>query len=868
LPPPSVITPKKCVPPPPDRPIVCRLGEQRVDELSTRHFNTVLDRGCGTFYIHEVGGNARVVTQESGFSAHDPFAEAHRRQVPVRPEIPSGDSPRDTSGGRDRLVDLGPPSGPAWILALRGCGLDQIASVTVSGGDVGTTKVAAEDISSWLVPLSPAPAEQSSRIPTLFGGKDSGASTAFIRFVASSNAAPAVSRTIKVTFADGASQTLQQIANVVARNGQARLSSSPSVRWEEQTTLRYTGSRIGNAALDGPACAARSQVAANSETSLEIGATLFCPREVTDPETGEVAVVHRPSCICRPIAYDRLLSIYFELPKDQFSYIRTVGLDVGPNLDYLGSNPGLIGDSLAHGFYGGALKPETQLWAYPHQVVAQMGGRTMSQNLVRFGPGAEDAIKSFLFLEYGEAPDSILFTDDAILDDEQRDFVSLADGEDILDGETTFTPMHAGVAGMDYTNVLRTSGRCLDVDANDDFPVRVREPVSGSEEEREKARYNPKPICEERGFGCDGPAAFDEAQLGLACSDRTPIEIMEETSPTFVFASAAGNHFLSCAVHTRARNCIEMDRFFRDSSEVFRRLRRISSIRGGVVFGVPPLAQIAYLEEQTSAPAGLKPFWKRPGEADTAGEVLDADEVEFLRARIEEANLHLRDLAELNGYAYVDATETFNRIDDEGVPIVDPSDGSTICRVHPEFPTKSLDLVDALVGPDAGNDTGCGMFSLDGIHPTEVGHAIMTNEIIDGINAFYGLEVPKLSSDELFEIWQHDSLNRDPIDMGAFLRKDGIADCIAPAALEAQGLAITVPVCATTGAFCVESVGLLAAALATGGECVESILNEFGVRPGYMTVDRQAAPLFCWGGDQDRSECRFLNPDGQVEVED
>src|SRR5581483_3334485 len=381
-----------------------------------------------------------------------------------------------------------------------------------------------------------------------------------------------------------------------------------AVRWEDLVRLRFTGASIGNAALAGPPCAERATVARSTETSLDVDARLFCPRTVTDPETGEVAVVNQPSCSCTPVAYDRLLSIYTELAKLPFSYIKSGGtIAVGPNLDYLGSKPGAIGDSLSQGVYGIAVKPAAQMWAYPHVVVAQMGGTTMSQNLIKAGPGPEDAIKTFLEPKYGPAPNEIFDlahlvdgSEIPVLELQQDEIVGVLSDDGIALGGSTPTPMHTGISGMDYTNVLRTSGQCLDETQSGLQPVTFF-PVSSPEVAYNSGEETPDlASCHCRK---GGPKPWPEVQLGLACGTQTPIEILEEQKPTFVFASAAANHFLSCAVHTKARDCVEMDRFLRDSSEVFRRLRRIDSVRGGVVFGVPPLARIAYLSRQTSSPA-------------------------------------------------------------------------------------------------------------------------------------------------------------------------------------------------------------------------------------------------------------------------
>jgi phospholipase/lecithinase/hemolysin len=55
-----------------------------------------------------------------------------------------------------------------------------------------------------------------------------------------------------------------------------------------------------------------------------------------------------------------------------------------------------------------------------------------------------------------------------------------------------------------------------------------------------------------------------------------------------------------------------------------------------------------------------------------------------------------------------------------------------------------------------------GAFSLDGVHPSDTGHAIFANQFIAAANDAYGLSIPKISTDELVGIF-----NADPfIDFG------------------------------------------------------------------------------------------------------
>lgn len=854
---------EQCDPPEAGLVATCLRGDAHVDEIETWLFNTVLVRGCGRFVIHHRSGNALLGVRATCPAQDDlPGPNGARVGCPVERvpdlehvldrDIDAGgtfDFPEEP-GFRDRQFPaLGgeQPDEPAWVLALRGCGLDKVRQVTVSGDGVSATLVSPNAIVGWPVPLSSQASGSSSpiRIETPKGfGRDT-LSTAFVRFEAAAGAEPVTRRQITVHFADGGSQVLDAVELVVARNGDVDTIEPAEVRWEDRPPFTLRGQHLGNAALVPRPCVRNPQVVLNPEDRLIVSATLYCPREVADPWQPEhVSVVNDPSCRCSLAAYDDLLSVYHELPKAPFSYGASV--EVGPNLEYLAEHPAVVGDSLSQGFYGGAIKPDTQRWAYPQVVATQMGSASrIEQNLIRIGPGVEDAVKTLLPHLFGLPPDAV-----NVLDPPQGENVELAVGT----GVTTDQPAHTGIAGMDYTNVLRTSGRCLDTQATADDPVVLRDPPDGDSSLRYDQRL--ATVCSDGDVECcapdpecHAPRPWLDVQLGLACSRRTPIEMMELTRPTFVFASAGANHFLACATHTKVDECIELDRFYRDSAEVFRRLRRIDTVRGGVVFGVPPLSRIDFLVED-AAGAGRHAFWKRADEIDGAAELLDASEMARLTAMIDEANAHLARLASLNGYAFVNSTEVFDRLHNVGVPIVDPSTGTQICRVGPHVPTLTLER-----DPFPGADAGCGMVGLDAIHPGRLGHSIMANEIIRGINAHYDVDIPVIGGAALFALWQADSLNQDPVDIRAFLSGEPPTACLA-AVVEFQVAMSTAPACALTfGALCPVTLAAAVSGAADLAECHEALIRE-AVRDSFKKIDREPEPKICWGG-ADGGVCHF-----------
>lgn len=761
-----------------------------MDEIRTILSNPVLLRTCGRFVAHHKGGNA-VLTSRS-------------------------------RGGLGRLP--GDEGRQGWVLALRGCGLDQISAIQVDGAAVTARVIPEREIERF---LASAPRDPGG--PTVPGSSDMG--FAYVHFELDATAHTPHLRELAVVFGSGAqsrTQDLERIRLHVAHNGAESGRQPAQVRWEEETSLSFRGVRLADARFVGPACVKAVSSVTSTETQVRVEATFHCPV----PIPGEPGVtVNDPTCECPAIAYDRALDAYPELPKRPFNYLRAPIRVVG-NLDYLKSNPAVIGDSLSHGAFSGTVTRRSQRWAYPHLVVEKMGGTPLVQNLIHTGPNLEDTIKTIVPARYGEAPLTI--------DLEARHLAVLRNDLGLPDPPEDL-PTHTGVAGFDYSNVLRTSGICLDKE--------------GAAERRSGAKV-PEQICERRCEDEDGnelPSPSIDAQLALGCSELTPIEMIEELQPTFVFAAAAPNHALSCAVTTTTEGCLEWDRFERDAEEVFRRLRAIPSIKGGVVFGIPPLSSIPYLKPhrpEEACPEGktkLRAFWKEDfllGE----DEILDCDERAQLDDFVAAVNARLEELAALNRYAFVDAEQTFNRLRDEGQPIHD-EDGTEVCVAKTTWPRRTEN-----VGPEGldhpenfGNDAGCGLISLDGAHPSQFGHTVMANELIGAINDLYEVEIPRFDDGELLATWEFDDLAQDPIDMDDFMRLDlgetlgegvGVAACVAPA------LACV----ATNGLACLAAAEIEAILALTPVRdiCLEVVARALVTELGFRPIDTAVEPAHCW----------------------
>ncbi|GAB3558973.1 SGNH/GDSL hydrolase family protein [Spirosoma fluminis] len=115
-------------------------------------------------------------------------------------------------------------------------------------------------------------------------------------------------------------------------------------------------------------------------------------------------------------------------------------------------------------------------------------------------------------------------------------------------------------------------------------------------------------------------------------------------------------------------------------------------------------------------PYGLSPTNPLPTQF-----VLDAGEVATLNAKITEFNGIMKAQADAKGAAYVDVNPIFQQLAQAG--------GYTQNGV-----TYSAAFIQG------------GVFSLDGIHLTPAGYALIANEIIKGINAKYGSTIPQVNA--------------------------------------------------------------------------------------------------------------------------
>jgi hypothetical protein len=391
------------------------------------------------------------------------------------------------------------------------------------------------------------------------------------------------------------------------------------------------------------------------------------------------------------------------------------------SIGQLFAKPGVMGDSLSQGFYGATVEKKTQDWAYP-VLVSKQAGSNVTYNRLK-GPyiNLEDVLKG----------DCGVFCIAS----------SIIGGHD----GTVSTPTHAGITGADYTNALVTSGTCEDITAKK------------WEKEwywRKWYHYTYRWI---EVADCQDPDKYHE--LGLRNSG-TQMQVMEAVRPSFIFGSVGANHVLCTALAT-SLDCLDTARWKRDSAEAFRRMRNISSVKGGVVFTVPNVTAIYYLENYNdpqgrAAYSGLKAFYK--SSVSGTGDVLDSSEIGTISNFVNMVNTDLKNLAAANNYALTDAKVIFDDIKQNG-RVIRSSGGYSPGVAGANWPLPGKP----------------GIFGLDGVHPNRYGHAVLANELSTSINAKYGVSIPKVDE---YAAWYYDSLNRSPVDLKDFLNESILGQVI------------------------------------------------------------------------------------------
>lgn len=159
----------------------------------------------------------------------------------------------------------------------------------------------------------------------------------------------------------------------------------------------------------------------------------------------------------------------------------------------------------------------------------------------------------------------------------------------------------------------------------------------------------------------------------------------------------------------------------------------LSLLTGKVLITLKASAYTAYLglpsgkfykdNNVTALPVGVdttKPFGMHPQNPIPDALVLDADEIVLARGLTQSYNTTIKTVAEEKGFVYVDVNAALLAIRAK-----DFTGGTIINGI--KFKTTFVEG---------------GIFSLDGVHPTSQGAAIITNEFIKAINTKYTTSIP------------------------------------------------------------------------------------------------------------------------------
>lgn len=381
-------------------------------------------------------------------------------------------------------------------------------------------------------------------------------------------------------------------------------------------------------------------------------------------------------------------------------------------LSNLFRKPGVIGDSLSQGFFGATVESKTQGWAYP-VVMSKQAGSNVSYNKLK-GPfiNLEDTLK-------GNCGVICLVK-------------TLIGGNE----STVSTPTHAGITGADYSDTLKKSGQCEDIYAK-------KWAKDWYWKKWYWYTYRWVEVAD-----CQKPDKYH--RFGLR-SSGTQLQIMEKINPSFIFGSVGANHVLCTALAVNL-DCLDAPRFRRDIPETFARLRGIASVRGGVVFTVPNVTSIAYLDTYSDPRgranySGLKAFYRT--QVSSPSQVLDNSEIATITNFLNELNALIKNQSARNNYALADARAVFDDIKENG-RVIRSSSGYSPGMGHANWPLPGKP----------------GIFGLDGVHPNKYGHSVLANELITVTNQKYGVNIPQIDE---YAAWYYDSLNRDPVDLKRFL---------------------------------------------------------------------------------------------------
>jgi lysophospholipase L1-like esterase len=247
-----------------------------------------------------------------------------------------------------------------------------------------------------------------------------------------------------------------------------------------------------------------------------------------------------------------------------------------------------------------------------------------------------------------------------------------------------------------------------------------------------------------------------ERDLVLFPRTGSQMEIAESTVPHLIVCWIGNNDVLSAVTtfdQLDASQITPLEEFEADFEEI---AQRLGAIGARIVFGnIPSVNSIAFLVDRQDLNTFLGSDFGLPeGDFTTIitmlliklgfddgslledpNFVLDNKEAEIIQQSIEAFNVIIQDEAAKLNIPVVDINTLFDEA------IANP----------PEF--YGIPITNLFLG---------GMFSLDGVHPSDVSHAIVANGFIETINTHYQENIPLLSQEELESVFLYDPfIDRD-----------------------------------------------------------------------------------------------------------
>ena len=250
-----------------------------------------------------------------------------------------------------------------------------------------------------------------------------------------------------------------------------------------------------------------------------------------------------------------------------------------------------------------------------------------------------------------------------------------------------------------------------------------------------------------------------ETDLVMYPRQQTQIEYVESVQPHIILCWIGNNDVLSTALsfgNMNASQLTPLADFERDYIALADRLGALSTNHDSkVVFAnIPDVTSIGFLVDRNTAesitgfavplPDGhytsivgafLMQLTGNSNLINDPNFVLDDAEVALIRARTQEFNTIIQREADRIGMPVVDANSKFNEF-----------------VANPPVIT-GIPLRTTLLG---------GLFSLDGVHPSNIGHAFIANEFIKTMNQSFAMSIPEISSDWLtWFTWFDPSIDKD-----------------------------------------------------------------------------------------------------------